>query len=299
MMAAMQSLRRYGRPVRLAVITGGLAAILVAVATLTPIPGLPIVVATGLIVGAIFATYARAFGRFMAVLAGRERRSNRRLDGLRRRQVRLDDRMDELAAIAAFSALDARYPLPLGGKVALGWDAATILAREVGSTRPDVVVELGSGASSLVIGQQLRAADHGRLYTVDHAPEYAEATRRHVEALDLGRWVTVLDAPLVDCTIDAETYRWYSLPAEVSALPRIDLLVVDGPPQKTDPEGMPRFPALPVLSGALGPGSAVFVDDTVREAEQRMVDRWMRDQPDWIREDHPTRHGTAILRRPA
>lgn len=299
MMAAMQSLRRYRRPARLALITGGLAAILVAVATLVPIPGLPIVVATGLIVGAIFATHARAFERFVAVLARRERRLNGRLDRLLRRQLRFEDRMAELAAIGTFSALDARYPLPLGGKVALGWDAATILAREVGSTRPGVVVEVGSGASSLVIGQQLRAADHGHLYSLEHLPEYAEVTRRHVVALDLDRWVTVLDAPLVECTIDGDTYRWYSLPAEVSALSRIDLLVVDGPPQKTDPAGMPRFPALPMLSGALGPGSVVFVDDTVREAEQRMVDRWMGVQPEWVREDHPTRHGTAILRRPA
>jgi predicted O-methyltransferase YrrM len=187
--------------------------------------------------------------------------------------------------------MDVRYPLPLGGKWALGWDGATILAREVGSTGPEVVVELGSGASSLVIGLQLRASGHGHLYTLDHEPEYAALTRRHVTALGLDRWVTVLDAPLVEHALEGERFRWYALPDAVRSVAHIDLLVVDGPPQKTDPGGTPRFPAMPVLAGSLGPGSVIFVDDARREAEQRMLERWLRDEPRWVREDHPTRHG--------
>ena len=48
-----------------------------------------------------------------------------------------------------------------------------------------------------MIGLQLRRAGRGHLVTLDHEPGYAAITRRHVTALGLDPWVTVLDAPLV------------------------------------------------------------------------------------------------------
>ena len=113
--------------------------------------------------------------------------------------------------------------------------------------RPTTVVELGSGGSSLVIGEQLRRLGGGHLYTLDHDPEYAEKTRHMVDSLGLESWVTVLDAPLVDQEVSGDRFRWYDVPREVRDLAVIDVLIVDGPPQLTDVEGTPatrpcRFP---------------------------------------------------------
>ncbi len=143
--------------------------------------------------------------------------------------------------------MDVRYPLPLDGGWTIGWDGAAILAREIGVGRPNVVVELGSGSSTVVIGIQLRESGRGHLYSLDHDPEFAESTRRHVAAFGLEPYVTVFDAPLEHQEVDGDTYRWYRLPDAVAALPRIDALVVDGPPQAMDRGGSPRYPAFPVL----------------------------------------------------
>ena len=287
----MKRLRRFRRAAYFGLVAGVAAGLFAALATWLP---------------AALAAWL-SFGVLAAVAVGAAVRvQDRVLRAITALEVRLADERTaieqltiqnaEVASIAMVSAMDTPYPLPLGGKWALGWDAAAILAREVGSTRPDTVVELGSGASSIVIGLQLRRAGRGRLITLDHEPDFAAITRRHVAALGLDPWVTVLDAPLVDCQVGDEWYRWYELPHALASLEHIDLLVVDGPPQKIDRAGTPRYPALPMLGDRLGRGTTVFVDDASRDAERQMLDRWQREEPRWARETIATKHGTAILR---
>ena len=189
------------------------------------------------------------------------------------------------------------YPLPLGGNWALAWDAAVVLARETGLARPDVVVELGSGGSSVLLGQQLRRAGRGHLYSLDHEPAFAAVTREHLAAHGLDDWVTVFDAPLRDRVIGDELFHWYDVPPAVRELKRIDLLVVDGPPQATDRAGLPRYPALPAFRDQLLAGAIVFVDDAYREAERKMLDRWQHEEPGWTVKVLKTSRGTALLRR--
>ena len=247
------------------------------------------IVPVAVVVGAVLATGRVVRDREVATTLATQRHLRSRLD-------RVEAQLEEIAAIAAFSGMDMPYPLPLGGGWALSWDAAVLLAREVATGRPRTVVELGSGGSSLVIGLQLRRSGQGHLYTLDHDPAFAATTRRHVSALGLDPWVTVLDAPLEPQPVADETYRWYRLPAAVRDLEHIDLVVVDGPPQATDREGMPRYPAVPLLADRLGPGSVLFVDDAFREAEERMLERWRRDEPRWVVETVKTKRGTAIVR---
>ena len=267
---------------------GTLAAVLTAVASLTGLSAMTAVVPVGLVVAAIVTG--------SLVIRDRTRRLDERLAAMRVRLKELEGAVDEVAAIATFGTMDMPYPPALGGNWALGWDGAAILAREIAVARPQTVVELGTGASSLVIGQQLRRSGWGHLYTLDHDAAYAAATRGHVAASGLDDWVTVLDAPLEEQEVDGDRYRWYHLPDEVTALDRIDVLVVDGPPQGTDSNGMPRYPALPMLGPKLGPGSLAFVDDARRDGERRMLARWLEGRPEWVMRIVWTRHGTALLR---
>jgi xanthosine utilization system XapX-like protein len=276
--------------------TFGLAAGLVVglvagLAALLPAP-LAVAISVGLLTAVVVGSAVRVEERVLGSIAGLEKPLRKLPPAIDRLTVQ----NAEVASIAAMSAVDVPYPLPLGGKWALGWDGAAVLAREVATTRPGTVVELGSGASSLVIGMQLRRIGRGHLLTLDHEPDFAAITRRHVVALGLEPWVTVLDAPLTSCRIDEQVFEWYALPEAVTALDHIDLLVVDGPPQKTDPEGTPRYPAIPMLGVRLGPRSAVFLDDANRGAEQRMLERWLHEEPSWTLETIDTKHGTAILR---
>jgi predicted O-methyltransferase YrrM len=294
----MRTFSTYRRPATLGLVSGILAAVAVALASILPIASMAAVVPVGLIVGAVVATSVLLRNRVVKESGRIDARMDAGIGRVLAAQAALERQVAEVAAIAKMSAIDVPYPLPLGGGWPLAWDGAEVLAREVGSSRPERVVELGSGASSLVIGLQLRHAGRGHLYTLEHEPHYAAVTRRHVQALGLEPWVTVFDAPLVDWPLGEEHFRWYRLPDEVTALGQIDFLVIDGPPQSLDPEGTPRYPALAVLGERLGPGSTVFVDDANRAGEQRMLARWTTEDPTWSSEIVPTLRGTALLRRP-
>jgi predicted O-methyltransferase YrrM len=277
----------------LGLIGGVVVAILVVVSAPTSLSAPGASIPAGLVAAVAIAAVVLARNRTMASMA----RLDAKLDRVLGRQEILEQRLAEVGAISTMAAMEVTYPLPLGSDWALAWDAAVVLAREVGSRRPSVVVELGSGGSSLVIGLQLRRNGSGHLYTLDHEPSYAAITRRHVVAQGLETWVTVLDAPLVDCQVGDEPYRWYRLPDEVAALARIDLLVVDGPPQDLDRGGTPRYPALPLLADRLDERSVVFVDDANRDGERRTLARWTGEDPRWRLDILPTARGTAILRR--
>ncbi len=291
-MTGMQRLTRFRRAARFGLLAGLAAGLLATVAALLPVPAAVTGISVALTVALVVAASVRAQEGVLTSVAALARQ----VAGVRSAVERLSVQNAEVGAIASMSAMDVPYPLPLGDNWALGWHGAAVLARVVGSERPETIVELGSGASSLVIGLQLSRIGRGRLLTLDHEPEYAAITRRHVAALGLDPWVTVLDAPLVDCRIGDEQYRWYDLPDAVTSLDHIDLLVVDGPPLRTDPQGTPRYPALPMLGDRLGGGSMVFVDDARRDAERRMLEHWQHDEPAWVRETIDAGHGTAILR---
>lgn len=191
-------------------------------------------------------------------------------------------------------------PLPLGGGWALTGDSAALLARETLVRKPERVLELGSGASSLLIGQILKKHGGGRLLSVDHDPGWAQQTRRYVDVLGLGDTVTVLDAPLRPLTISDREYRWYDLPAErLDSFGAIDLLVVDGPPQPRNSGDGARYPAFPLLRGRLSPDALVFVDDAGRQAESRMIETWLKEAPDWTGTHVDTVDGVCLLTRQA
>ncbi len=294
-------LRRSPRRALLWGAAGGLAfGAVVAAAALVGLADSKAVIPVALVVFAIVASAKYATDTITASIVRQQVVTARQMSAF---QAKTERRIRELqlwlpasaAAAASFSNLP--YPLPLDGRWQLAWDVAGLLAREVFLARPTAVVELGSGGSSLVIGEQLRRLGGGHLYTLDHEPAYASNTRRLVESLGLGAWVTVLDAPLVEQEVHGARYRWYDLPREVRDLAEIDALVVDGPPQSIDHEGTPRYPALPVLIGRLSATAFVLVDDASRDAEKRMLQRWIAEEPGWALEVIPTSKGTALLRR--
>src|SRR4051794_33189134 len=91
------------------------------------------------------------------------------------------DRLARNAADAATLAarLGPHCP-PLDGWAAAA-DFCELLVREVATRRPEVVVELGSGVSTLAVAEALTASGHGGLLSVEHDPDFAAATRRRLE----------------------------------------------------------------------------------------------------------------------
>lgn len=221
------------------------------------------------------------------------------LQQLTRRLDQLDDQIAETQGLVQLTRFNDCYPMPFGGGWALTADAGALLVREVALRRPRVVVELGSGVSTLLVGRMLKEAGEGMVYSLDHDSAWAERTRAHVRACGLQDHVVVIDAPLQRQRFGAEEYEWYQVPDSVLALQDINLLIVDGPPQSLSPQGIPRFPALPTFGPRLSAGALIFVDDAARPQEQRMINEWMKLEPTldkWMVQTVP---GTCLLVKPS
>jgi predicted O-methyltransferase YrrM len=195
----------------------------------------------------------------------------------RRRESR--ERELERAELQALHWLHAFLPLRLPLPSLVGWAATPRLAAELASIiferRPARVVELGSGASTIVAGYALERNEHGSVVSIDHDAAFAAETSARLEAHALSRAV-VRHAALELQDVDGARRRWYARSA-LDDLRDIDLLVIDGPPGKLGRDA--RATAFSVLGPRLSPGATVLVDDAHRPDERRAVERFVASRP--------------------
>jgi predicted O-methyltransferase YrrM len=177
-------------------------------------------------------------------------------------------------------------------------ELALELIHQMISHRPKTIVELGSGCSSLIMGYMLeQQAEQGHLISIDHDTEYAQKTRRDVSLHGLDAHITVLDAALESQPSIGPNGRqstWYQL-KDLTLPESIDLLVVDGPPEKVTP--WVRYPAVPVLADKLSDQAVIVLHDTHRKDETAIIHAWMDILPDATVEWRSTDKGIAILHR--
>lgn len=185
-----------------------------------------------------------------------------------------------------------------------GWaaspDLLLELARHARAARPTIVLECSSGTSTLVLARCMQLNGKGMVYSLEHDAAYASQTRDELERHGLSAWASVLDAPLQPQQFGAATWPWYAHDALRSALApeaRIDLLVIDGPPQST--RQLARYPAGPSLFPLLAPDAAVFLDDSARPDEQRILAQWRTEFPELQQSVRPCEKGCVMLSRKA
>jgi predicted O-methyltransferase YrrM len=142
------------------------------------------------------------------------------------------------------------------------------------------IVELGAGASTLLLARLLREGDDGaRLDAIEHDAHWAAWVTGRLAAEGLSSFATVTLAPLEVHPRSWDGLPWYAdrpLAAALEGDP-IDLLVVDGPPAHEPAAAHARYPALPVVAPYLAPGAVVVLDDVVRDGEAEVVTRWERE----------------------
>jgi hypothetical protein len=185
---------------------------------------------------------------------------------------------DQVALLEAYVQLqriiDLPRPMPRAGTWAASEDLLLWLVDEVLHNQPRLIVDLGSGQSSVWMAAALRHARiPGRVVAIDHDESYAEATRQLGRAQGVTQWLEVRHAPLVPVTVDGRIGQWYD-PVVFDDLDDIALLSVDGPPGAGSEQA--RWPALPVLRDRLAPGARVILDDLIRRDEQEIVTDWQQ-----------------------
>ena len=180
-----------------------------------------------------------------------------------------------------------------------GWaaspDLLAVLVDLVITQRPALVVECGSGASTVWLALAMRRfAISGQVIALDHDPAYGAATRGLLARHQLGGLAEVRDAPLEPFQLNGEPCAWYARAAWAD-LAGIDLLFVDGPPAATGHQA--RYPALPLLSAALSPAATIVLDDLIVPDMQKVLRLWLDAYPDFGSEILPLEKQAAVLRR--
>jgi predicted O-methyltransferase YrrM len=202
----------------------------------------------------------------------------------------------QLEALQNLSAvLPAGEVLPATRGWAASPDLLLVLVDLVIAGRPSLVVECGSGASTLWLALAMRRFGiDGRIIALEHDPVFGGRTRAFLARHDIHDLAEVRDAPLEGFSLGGESYSWYARRAWQD-LAGIDLLFVDGPPAATGPQA--RYPALPLLSRSLSPVATVVLDDLVLPDMQKVLRLWLDAYPGFCSEILPLEKQAAVLRR--
>lgn len=184
---------------------------------------------------------------------------------------RLDVMQRTLQSLILVRPLMGELPVDLGG-----WAVDAVMAKRLIShvveRRPRLVVECGSGSSTVLLAAALRSLGAGRVVAIDHESRFAARTRQLLRDHELSDWATVVEAPLGMVRLKTGPAIWYEFdPGAVLSEP-IDLMFVDGPPGEASPRS--RYPAVPVLRDHFAPGITIFLDDGDRVDEAWIARQW-------------------------
>lgn len=156
------------------------------------------------------------------------------------------------------------------------WKADTYLLHRlvdlIEEHKPRTIVELGSGATTLVLARALELiGTGGRLVSYDQNAEFVASVRRWLKE-------NGADGELRHAPLSRRSRDWPGLWYQLDGVPSvIDLLVIDGPPWSVHPYVRG---AAESLFARLGPQGLVVLDDAARPGERVVARRWKRSWPD-------------------
>lgn len=229
---------------------------------------------------------------YRSALQALQRHSDNSAQERARENQNLFSQIEALLHIQKF--IQWRQPLPAMREWAVSPDFAILLASEIIRCKPETIVELGCGTSTLISGYCLEKLGRGRVFSLEHERKYAGACRENVKAHGLEAFATVCDAPLCDIDLGGKTWKYYDLSSLRNVSP-IDVLVVDGPPWSVG--RLARYPALPLFYNQLGEAAVILVDDADRADDRAIIERWIAEHPDLECTFLDLEKGAAVLRR--
>jgi hypothetical protein len=168
------------------------------------------------------------------------------------------------------------------GVWALGAAGVGRVASEFRAVRPALVIEFGSGLSTVCLAYLAREQDRDDAPVVlsfDQDAGHTSATRSWLEQAGLERYATVMHAPLAWVDWDGRSVSTYQLPDGWDALAvdrQASLVIVDGPAA----EKGARYATLPLVRGKVAPGARILLDDALRDGELDVARRWL--ERGWI-----------------
>jgi predicted O-methyltransferase YrrM len=178
------------------------------------------------------------------------------------------------------SLIDLSWLGPYRTPWILSDEALQLLGRLVSHVQPRVIVEFGSGVSTVCLDRACREAGQPcHIVSIDHDPEYQEDAKQLWTDLDASTVAFHL-APLVaraPCELFLPTYHLTK--ETLRACCGADLVLIDGPPDALGGREGVLYQVLDFVR----PGALVLLDDADRPAEREALGRWQDNLGDAIR----------------
>ncbi|MFA1604566.1 hypothetical protein ACDW82_13035 [Alcaligenes faecalis] len=167
-------------------------------------------------------------------------------------------------------------------------DFALFLLQRLELEPYDLVIEFGSGMSTVLVARALAAmAERSEavptlFISFDHLDFYCDQTRQYLRQANVEKSVELVFAPLINWKApDGTSQPYYDCSKALAKLVRVHgvsirrvLVIVDGPPTAVGP--LARYPAGPLVQKYFSKARIDFLmDDYVREEEKKVAQRWL------------------------
>ena len=182
--------------------------------------------------------------------------------------------------------MDFKAPIPGLRSWAASADVLLTLVNLSQKSKPKVILDLGSGISTLVLA---KASPGAKVFSIDHLPEFAGKTRSLLE----DHQITNVDLRVAPLSPNSAGSAWYEI-SVLTDIDQIDLLFIDGPPGSKDEKA--RHPVLAHCLSKLSPKAIVVIDDAAREGERVLAEMFLQALPGYELEFLNHEKGTAVLR---
>ncbi len=178
---------------------------------------------------------------------------------------------------------------------ALSPDAIAIILGELRDHASPLMMEFGSGQSTIVFGMFFKSQRAGRLVTIEHDADYADKLRSQLDRYELGEVVDVRTVPLTTHEFNGLEKVESCASYDLSGLPNetINLALVDGPIWHNGK--FTRFVPLKWSIEHLSPGGKIYLDDANREYEKDVIRLATRNYPVLAHTLLPVEKGLSVL----
>ena len=195
--------------------------------------------------------------------------------------------------LSIYSHLKFQASIPTTRVMAASPDFLKLIMETIISNKPELIVELGSGTSTIIAAKTLEKLKSGFLLSIDNDAKFAEQTRQRITLETLEKYSEVITSELKDITVNGESYNWYDTSFLEKIEIKIELLIVDGPPRIINKNA--RYPAIPLLKKFITDDTVILLDDGRRKDEQNTVELWLKELDKFKAEYFNTEKGTFKL----
>ena len=175
--------------------------------------------------------------------------------------------------------LDIKKNLPNTRDYAASPDYLSTINEIIKKNTPNLILEAGSGVSTVIASYSLKKYGEGKIISLDHDEKYAQQTKYELKKHNLENYAEVVYAPLKKHIFPiSDLYDnyliWYDTDTILNQIDSVDLFIIDGPPSRIKNA---RFPALPIMFDKIKKGTIIILDDAKRKNEQDIIKLWKKE----------------------